>query len=437
MVISGRMRLKSILIPLLAAASAWGAGRDFSTAPPGGLAPDQVPQFVSFGFDDNFNAGGVKWALDYLRDKKNPTTAEPNPATYDGADARVSFYVNTKNGAALADIPGLPELFQRALAEGHEIGDHTQTHSTGITTSEATWIKEAKAVWTDLANVAGIKSDTVVGFRSPFLAYNAATFAMLDSLHFRYDCSIETGFQDSVDGTNFFWPYTLDKGPSDLVTPTGNHPGVGRHPGLWEVPVACVIVPKALRHRIWSRNHAFDTASGKITGFDYNVFTARAGNGMELRPGEYLATLKYNLDQRLAGNRAPFCFGAHTQLYDKAQYKPIGDDTLPPGVTPDSLKAAVQAFIDYALSKPQVRIVPFREIVRWCEKPVALSGTTAVHAASKPGSRGAAGRGIVWVTGDAPKRADLYSIDGRAAASATAAAGRLAVRKRVDQAGKN
>jgi hypothetical protein len=37
-----------------------------STKPPGGLALDNVPIFVSFGFDDNAHEDGMQWFLDFI-----------------------------------------------------------------------------------------------------------------------------------------------------------------------------------------------------------------------------------------------------------------------------------------------------------------------------------------------------------------------------------
>ena len=44
-----------------------------------------------------------------------------------------------------------------------------------------------------------------------------------------------------------------------------------------------------------------------------------------------------------------------------------------------ALKGVIEEFITYALTKPEVRIVPFIDIVRWCGKPVGLDGTTGLR----------------------------------------------------------
>ena len=40
-----------------------------SQSPPCGLSPAQVPQFVSIGFDDNGQVGGMTWAVDMLENR--------------------------------------------------------------------------------------------------------------------------------------------------------------------------------------------------------------------------------------------------------------------------------------------------------------------------------------------------------------------------------
>ena len=73
----------------------------YSQSPPGGLTPNQVPMFVSIGFDDNGisglagsgGTGGLTWFLDFLRSKHNPAGSS-NSSTYDGTPARVTFLIH-------------------------------------------------------------------------------------------------------------------------------------------------------------------------------------------------------------------------------------------------------------------------------------------------------------------------------------------------------
>ena len=80
---------------------------------------------------------------------------------------------------------------------------------------------------------------------------------------------------------------------------------------------------------------------------------------------EFVATLKHTLDLRLAGNRCPFLFGGHSDFYTSAWDAELG-------IPAAERRAALQEFIDYALSLPQVRLVPFDHVLDWICNPVAL-----------------------------------------------------------------
>ena len=92
----------------------------------------------------------------------------------------------------------------------------------------------------------GVTEEDIFGFRTPFLKYNNATFEALQAEGFVYDCSIEEGYQPDHDGTNYYWPYTLDEGSPGCVA---HRPGTGlavarnmlpRHrAGRHSAPVQC------------------------------------------------------------------------------------------------------------------------------------------------------------------------------------------------------
>jgi peptidoglycan/xylan/chitin deacetylase (PgdA/CDA1 family) len=337
---------------------------DASRQIPGGLKPEQTPQFVCIGFDDNYEVDGMRWAIDLLKGKKNPAGAG-NAGTFDAKPVRVSFYCNTNNGNPLSSLSG---VFMEAYNAGHEIADHTRTHKTDSTTTKATWTTEIKSCRTDLTGI-GIPNDKITGFRTPYLQYNDFTFTVLTELSFVYDCSVESGTDADMDGTNFYWPYTLHNGTPD-------NKKIAAHPGLWEMPVYVVIVPPELRAQIRKKQAKFDDKTGKWTGLDYNMWAPQADNGLAMTKDEYSAALKYSLDQRLKGNRAPLLFGSHSQFYCQAGFANL----TPPNATLTAMQAAMEDFITYALGKPDVRIVPERDILTWVKKPVPLI-TTSVSSA--------------------------------------------------------
>lgn len=333
--------------------------------PPAGLAPAVVPQFVLLGFDDNPDVGPMTWLVDFLETRRNPAGAG-RAATFDGAPVRANFYSNGKYWPDAA----LVAIHRRALVSGHEIGNHTQNHQHGRPFDAATWKKEiADCDATFVA--AGIPAERFGGFRTPFLEYNAATFEALASSPHAYDTTIEEGYQPDQDGTNFLWPYTLDDGSPGNASRYANRPAnlIGRYPGLWEIPLHVYLVPPdelcaqygaepGLRGRMkayikskWGWE--WSAEEGKITGLDWNVFESAGRSG-----SEFLAILKYTLDRRLAGNRAPFMVGGHTALY--------------PADQPER-RRAIEEFVAYALTKPDVRFVTGGQLLAWLRHPQPLA----------------------------------------------------------------
>ncbi len=333
--------------------------------PPGGLASAQVPQFVLLGFDDNPDTGPMTWLVDCLKDRRN-AAGFGRAGTFDRGPVRAIFYSNGKYW----NDQSLVAIHRRALAEGHEIGNHTQNHEHGTPFTVAQWRAEMAACEKTFAD-AGIPAAGVIGFRTPFLEYNEATFTAAVAEQQVYDTSIEEGDQAGQDGTNFLWPYTLDHGsPGNAASFAPDSPKrVGTHPGLWEIPIHVFMVPAdedcarygatpGLRARIGANlKTAYGSGSGepadKITGLDWNVLEAAKCDGPE-----FLAILKHTLDLRLAGNRAPFMVGGHTALYPADQ----------PG-----RRQAMEAFIVYALSKPEVRFVTGGQLLGWLRSPQPLA----------------------------------------------------------------
>jgi len=366
---------------------------DELATPPGGQNVEDVPQFVSIGFDDNGFTDSVGWILDYLKDKKN----------HDDSPVRVNFFMATGylhkddiNSQYAVPNPGedlnlLRDLWKRAYTEGHGIGNHTQHHFHGYDQWDssftpkdiftvAKWedeITRAHNVLADTEYGPGIEKLEVVGFRTPFLGYHDNLFKALENLNFAYDCSIEDGWQEDQNGTNFTWPYNMINGSEGdkVIVDFGfeskaPRDTIGSHPTLWEMPVSPVIIPPdyraqeydftpGLRKRCHDEVKYFDMKQGKATGLDYNLLE-KSGDTYNLNKDEYLATLKYTLDLRLKGNKAPFLFGAHTDFYSEKN-----PDFTPPGTTWQERREVIEKFIEYALSKPSVKIVTFEDILKY------------------------------------------------------------------------
>jgi hypothetical protein len=378
------------------------AGVAPSQRPPSGLRPAQVPQFVSFGSDDNGYsglegsgaAGGLHFLTELFAGLRNPPGAG-NRRTLDGTPVHYSFYVNTyyiasaqgdsAYGTAKRDDPlWVRRAWHEAVQAGHEIGNHTHSHPHGRDFTVAQWEAEmrrctealarpysAEAAAGDPPAGLGISRAQALGFRTPFLEYGDATLTAAKELGFAYDCSLEEGIQDDEDGRNFFWPYTLDHG-------SPANPVIGRHPGLWEIPVYVFIappdeecerfgVPPGLRGRLHARKDYFDPKTGKITGMDWNLWCE-----FSMSPAEFLATIRYTLDLRLTGNRCPLTIGLHSELYSDRQQPDEECGTT----TPAERRAALEDLVRDIGPREAVRMVSARELLEWLRRPAALGDAT-------------------------------------------------------------
>jgi hypothetical protein len=276
------------------------------------------------------------------------------------------------------------QAWRKELTDGNEMADHTHLHADGgqMGFTLAQWKTEIQTCidWlvkpfdpdeatSGVVNPEkgiGVPRADIVGFRTPYLSYSDETFAALAEMGFWYDCTLEDGYQGDQNAGSYFWPYTLDEGSpaTNVVKP---------HPGLWELPVYPVVVPPddkcaeygvptGLRAKMLNIDPGFDVSTGKITGLDYNMWIL-----YRMNKAEFVATLKYTLDQHLAGNRTPFMFGAHPDLYSSTP-----TDEPVPNATYQERRQAIEEFVDYALSKPEVRVVPNRTILDWMRHPTAL-----------------------------------------------------------------
>jgi len=369
-----------------------------SAVPPAGLSPQQVPLFVSFGSDDNGYsgmegsgaAGGLHFLTGLFAGRLNPG-GTGNAGTFDGAPVHYSFYVNTQyltpNPDASAYGQGAREdpvwvrrAWREALEAGHEIGVHTHSHPHGREFTVGQWEDEMRRCTEILERpyaveeVAGSPSGLgvvrgeLLGFRTPFLEYADSTLAAVRTQGFAYDCSLEEGTQEDQDGRNFVWPYRLDHG-------SPGNPAIGPHPGVWEIPVYVFIVPPdeacerlgvapGLRDALKARQGYFDTAAGKISGMDWNLWCE-----FGMSPAEFLATIRYTVELRLSGNRAPLAIGLHSELYSDRQTS--GECAA----TPAERRATLERLVTYLHEQDAVRIVSARELLGWLQHPVPLGGT--------------------------------------------------------------
>ncbi len=165
-------------------------------------------------------------------------------------------------------------------------------------------------------------------FRAPRLEVNSGLYFALSELGYQYDCGLEDGYEENVDGTNFLWPYTMDNGNPNATyqRSIGERVGIDSLPaGLWQIPSNVFIVPPTIRKAVYE-NHAkidaaaggesiesfedWDAAGGKITGYDFNLYILWG-----MTKAQWLATMQHTTQLRLDGNKAPIHYGAHTDYY--------------------------------------------------------------------------------------------------------------------------
>jgi hypothetical protein len=392
----------------LPAAVAW------SEEPPDQFLVAEAPQFVAVTFDDNFISGlgdvkgGMTWVTDLLRGKTNPV-GNGTVGTFDGTPVRTTFfftslYIETDDGNRSA--------WRTAVMDGHEAADHTVHHSDGTEFSATDWQSEVGGCISELVSPdigIGIATSDIIGFRSPYLAYNPNLVPVLQQNALVYDSSVQSCWQDSENGTNCAWPYTLDAGSPDASTVTEKfqRPGLSTNAGFWEIPLPALIVPSddlaaeygitpGLRDRIppdMPLPSFYEKATGKIAALDATLFVD-AG----LTATEVLGVLKYNLDLHLNGNRSPLVFVAHSHVYADNYGAAMN------ALSVTDRQGAIASFLDYALSKPEVRMRPLRDLVNWLSAPTALNGVRLPRpptggAGGNAGSGGSAGVGGVAGSG--------------------------------------
>lgn len=379
-------------VTLMASVTALAANQAPSQMPPGDVPVAKAPVFVAIAFDDNDLPAGQQWVMDTWAGLSNPA-GNGNLDNYDGQPLHATFF-NTCNYIQSTSANGwnagnVKNQWRAAMDAGHEMANHTIDHLWGGSWMDVNvWTAQiggCNDIMAQPFNAAanpwapsdddGIGVERVEGFRTPYLDYNADLFSALMQMNFRYDASLAEGYHWEHDGTNFYWPYTLDNGApgADLQASWGIKPQLGNYPGLWEVPIYAMIVPSddkvaeygldySLRDKIAGLLSYFDAASGKIESADYNLFYQLGLTGPEV-----LAIMKHSLDLRLEGNRAPLTFLAHSGNYDD-----LFDSWVPTTTTAAERRQVLEDFLAYALSKQEVRVVSHSELLDWMEAPTEL-----------------------------------------------------------------
>lgn len=336
-----------------------------SNMPPGNIAPENAPMFVMFGFDDNRWADGMNWITNYMKDKVNPA-GNGNPATFDGVPARATFFMASGAitpeqlvGGDLQSVDDVINSWKKAYTEGHEIANHTHDHASGGPQQPQSWW-EAQATSCNqmLVEKIGVAPEDLKGFRTPFLQYGGGTMAGIKAAGLLYDTSVEWGFNDWSDQDFEYrtWPQTLNH-PIQYISQSGAAPGSVA--GLWEF---CAYVYNTKN----STNNY-----NKITGFDFNMWGRDQGSYTK---EQYLDWMKQSLQTRLKGGRCPLSVNLHSDYYSAHNEPNLKQDFT--ATTYVERQQAIEEFIDYCLTIPEVRIVPYIDVVNWMKDPVSIIPAT-------------------------------------------------------------
>ena len=359
------MRINILLTILLVALSI--RAQDTLTrsfAPPESLDISEVPQLIVLGFDDNLYIDGMNWVLDLLDGKTNPVGIN-NPKTFDGDPIKATFYcvgkaigIDPEDDQTTIDYKdSLLTLWEEAVARKYEIGNHTYTHpdiaKTGMTSEQIN--DELQKCSDTLTTKLNISADSIVGFRTPYLSFNQTLFDVLFKRGFKYECTVT--YIHDFNKQQHIWPHTLEAGFPTEVSTTATSINAS-YPGMWEMP--CYTTSTE------TNGHP------PVVNFDSTILTQAYGSQFE-------QMLKNGLDYRLkeGGNRTPYTIGLHSDTYSDENTD--GHIHYDPQLSLADRRQAVTNFINYALTKPDVRFVTAKQAINWMNNPVGLTDLTATQ----------------------------------------------------------
>lgn len=294
---------------------------------------NNVPMYVSFGFDDNSIAKSLNWASELLKKYGSCT-----------------FLLSSK----FITEEGVREEWLNLVTSGHEMGNHTHSHDFGVNFSESKWQNEIEKCENILTapypEGIGLDRNKLYGFRAPYLDYNPSTFKVLKQNGYLYDCSTQDGWNTKFDGSNYKWP--------------------SQDNGLWILPCYPFIIPpdnmcerygvkpgfRKSKVEINQEFESYNVDDGKITGLDYNLLVS-----FQMNKQEFLATLKYTFDQRYYGNRCPMLIGAHSDFYDDSF-------TMAKNITPKEMREVLEEFLEYVSSFSYVQISSYKKVIDYLKE---------------------------------------------------------------------
>lgn len=337
---------------------------------PGGLAPEDTPMFVCFGWDDNAYADAMIWSDTLFKDKVNKD-GSPARATYFISAGLASDHFRDVGGQTPEDVKN---SWLSAYRNGHEIGNHTFSHPNGGTKvagdgsagqnfTKDQWLSEMQQCQDSLSAILGIEQSEILGFRTPYLGVNQGDYDAQKEMGIKYDCSIEYGYGQGWDDHDepggsywnsmanaetrkkLYWPFTMENGhiPGNTYAPEF------RAPGQWMFTVYTYLKP----------------SGGEVTGFDGNMWTS----GFD--KATFVNTLLYNFKLQREGNKCPITINTHTDNY--SEFSPGNYGKYKYKEEWQQRREAIEEFLDSVLQYEDVRVVPYKDVISWIKNPVKSS----------------------------------------------------------------
>ncbi|CAI9718807.1 chitin deacetylase 7-like [Octopus vulgaris] len=266
---------------------------------------------VYFGFDDAVNSLINEYYDEIFTNNRN----NPN-----GCPITMSLYVS--------DLYTDYKLVKKYYDAGHEIGVHGVNDKRIDTAAHLS--EEAKQQRDNLIKHAEVKTDDIVGWRSPFLtSAGEEQPRILNNLGFKYDITVT---YDGSPPNDIIWPSTLDypwpytcflNCPRKTVK------------GFWLVPVI-PLQGKNNNYKCTYVDGCLHQPNNETEAFDY---------------------LWNNFNAYYTSSRAPFGLSMHAAWFAYSPYK----------------VSAVNKFLEKILALKDVYVVSVKQVLEWMEKPTPLS----------------------------------------------------------------
>ncbi|MFF2953618.1 hypothetical protein ACFVVU_20005 [Kitasatospora sp. NPDC057965] len=306
---------------------------------------ERPPQFVVFSWD---GAGGTE-------DGQFPRflkLAEEHKASmtfflsgiYALPKGKADLYHPPKHAVGASDIPYLSDgavkttlkLISQAWLAGHEIGTHFNGHFCS-TRSDGNGVNK----WTPEDWQSEI--DQAVGFVTQWRTNTG--FTDVDPLPFDYKKELIGGRTPCLEGqkallptiANLGWKYDASSSGGQQIWPQKVQDGK-----IWDLQLQSIPFP----------GHSF-----QVLSMDYNILANQSSGTTKGDPAKYDEWRAQARDAYLAGfdrayngNRAPFFIGNHFEQWNGGIYMD-----------------AVEEVLKTVASRPEVRLVSFKQLVEWLE----------------------------------------------------------------------